>query len=60
MVVLQGLSDAAGKPVLISFTPHLMPMTRGMESACYVKLTPGTTVADLRACLEVSRREGKK
>ncbi|GAB4821680.1 hypothetical protein N2152v2_008726 [Parachlorella kessleri] len=48
----QGLSDAAGKPVLISFTPHLMPMTRGMEAACYVKMTPGTTVADLRACLE--------
>lgn len=48
----QGLSDSAGKPVTISFTPHLMPMTRGMESAMYVKMTPGTTVDDLRKCLE--------
>lgn len=24
-----------------------------MESACYVKMTPGTTVADLRQALEV-------
>lgn len=43
----QGLTDAAGKDVRISFTPHLMPMSRGMESACYVKMTPGTSVQDL-------------
>jgi N-acetyl-gamma-glutamyl-phosphate reductase len=48
----QGLSEAAGKPVLISFTPHLVPMTRGMECSSYVKMTPGTTVDDLRSCLE--------
>ena len=48
----QGLSDAAGKDVRISFTPHLMPMSRGMEAACYVKLAEGATVAQLRACLE--------
>lgn len=47
----QGLSDAAGKEVRISFTPHLMPMSRGMESACYVRLAAGATVEDLRACL---------
>ncbi|KAL4424345.1 hypothetical protein ABPG75_001646 [Micractinium tetrahymenae] len=44
----QGLSDAAGAPVRVSFTPHLMPMTRGMESACYVKMASGVTAADLR------------
>ena len=48
----QGLTDAAGNPVLISFTPHLMPMTRGMESACYVKLANGATASDVRKCLE--------
>ncbi|KAH7619633.1 hypothetical protein Ndes2526B_g06615 [Nannochloris sp. 'desiccata'] len=48
----QGLSDAAKTPVRVSFTPHLMPMSRGMESASYVKLANGATVADLRACLE--------
>jgi N-acetyl-gamma-glutamyl-phosphate reductase len=49
----QGLSDAAGAAVRVSFTPHLMPMSRGMEAACYVKLAPGRSVADLRQCLEV-------
>lgn len=29
-----------------------MPMTRGMESSCYVKLAGGATVADLRAKLQ--------
>lgn len=40
-------------PLLRSFTPHLMPMTRGMESACYVKLANGATAADLRKHLQV-------
>ncbi|EFN50924.1 hypothetical protein CHLNCDRAFT_141716 [Chlorella variabilis] len=53
----QGLEDAAGKPVRISFTPHLMPMTRGMESSCYVKMAPGITVADLRTCLEAKYKD---
>lgn len=48
----QGLSDAAGSQVRVSFTPHLMPMSRGMESACYVKLAQGVTIADLRTALE--------
>ncbi|GLQ19121.1 N-acetyl-gamma-glutamyl-phosphate reductase [Algimonas porphyrae] len=32
----------------ISFTPHLVPMNRGMISTCYVELTPGTTLETLR------------
>lgn len=48
----QGLADACGKDVRVSFTPHLMPMTRGMESACYVKLANGATAADLRKHLQ--------
>ncbi|GAQ83400.1 N-acetyl-gamma-glutamyl-phosphate reductase [Klebsormidium nitens] len=48
----QGLSDAAGKPVQISFTPHLIPMSRGMQSTIYVKLTDGTSVDDLRNHLQ--------
>jgi N-acetyl-gamma-glutamyl-phosphate reductase len=48
----QGLAEAAGKPVKITFTPHLMPMNRGILSTIYVKLAPGKTVADLRAELE--------
>uniref|UniRef100_A0A383WDX4 Probable N-acetyl-gamma-glutamyl-phosphate reductase, chloroplastic n=1 Tax=Tetradesmus obliquus TaxID=3088 RepID=A0A383WDX4_TETOB len=47
----QGLSEAAGKPVTISFTPHLMPISRGMQSTMYVKLAEGASVDDLRAKL---------
>jgi hypothetical protein len=35
-----------------------MPMTRGMEVACYVRLQGGATVADLRTCLEVRPPHG--
>lgn len=49
----QGLADAAGggAAVRVSFTPHLMPMARGMLSTMYVSLTEGATADDLRACL---------
>jgi N-acetyl-gamma-glutamyl-phosphate reductase len=45
----QGLSLAAGKPVRVAFTPHLIPMNRGMLSTIYVKLAAGKTADDLRA-----------
>ena len=50
----QGLSDAIGgaEDVRVSFTPHLMPMARGMLSTMYVSLAGGATPDDLRAALE--------
>lgn len=33
-----------------------MPMTRGMESACYVKLADGASAGELRMHLQVSQR----
>ncbi|MBF0562982.1 MAG: N-acetyl-gamma-glutamyl-phosphate reductase [Alphaproteobacteria bacterium] len=54
----QGLSRAAGRPVLINFTPHLMPMSRGIFSTLYVRLGNGVSVADLRAIL-VKRYAGE-
>ncbi len=46
----QELSEAAGgAPVLVSFTPHLMPMSRGMLSTIYVRTAKGAKAADLRA-----------
>lgn len=47
----QGLSLAAGRPVLVNFTPHLMPMSRGILSSIYVRLRNGVKVSDLRAAL---------
>lgn len=45
----QELSLVAGQDVLVAFTPHLMPMSRGMLSTIYVKLAKGAKAADLRA-----------
>ncbi|HTH17512.1 MAG TPA: N-acetyl-gamma-glutamyl-phosphate reductase [Magnetospirillum sp.] len=45
----QELSEAAGSPLLVAFTPHLMPMSRGMLSTIYVRTAKGAKAADLRA-----------
>ncbi len=48
----QGLTNAAGQPVIVNFTAHLMPMSRGILSSIYVKLAKGATADDLRAALK--------
>jgi N-acetyl-gamma-glutamyl-phosphate reductase len=47
----QSLSEAAGRPVVASFTPHLIPINRGMESTIYVRNSAKASVEDLRAAL---------
>jgi len=47
----QGLSQAAGSAVVIRFTPHLVPMNRGILSTIYVNLAAGKTAQDLRNAL---------
>jgi N-acetyl-gamma-glutamyl-phosphate reductase len=47
----QGLTRAAGKPILVNFTAHLMPMNRGIQESIYVKLAGGATADDLRDAL---------
>ncbi|MGQ5700755.1 N-acetyl-gamma-glutamyl-phosphate reductase [Sandaracinobacteroides sp. A072] len=47
----QELGKAFGAPVIISFTPHLLPMNRGELETITVELADGRTVADLRARL---------
>ncbi len=53
----QGLSEAAGRPVAVSFTPHLVPMNRGILATIYVRLAPGVAAADLQAGLERRYRD---
>ena len=53
----QGLSRAAGRPIHVSFTPHLMPMNRGILSTIYVRYANGATLADLRRVLEDAYRD---
>ena len=47
----QLVSRAAGHRVTLNFTPHLMPMNRGILSSIYVRLTGTATADDLRATL---------
>ncbi len=45
----QCLADFAGRPVTVSFTPHLMPMNRGILATIYVDLAAGAEASDLHA-----------
>ena len=47
--IVQGLSQAAGKPIKLVFTPHLTPMIRGIHATVYARLTSS---ADLQALYE--------
>ena len=47
----QELSSIAGRPVVANFTPHLVPMNRGILSTIYVKLSDGITTNDVRRTL---------
>ncbi|NWJ96844.1 MAG: N-acetyl-gamma-glutamyl-phosphate reductase [Chloroflexi bacterium] len=38
--IRQVLEDQYGGPVEVLFTPHLLPLTRGMLATCYARLTP--------------------
>ena len=46
------LSYAAGKPVVISFTPHLVPMNRGILVTAYASLTKEVTWEEVRAAYD--------
>ena len=43
----QELSLAAGRPIRVSFTPHLMPYTRGILATLYVRAVPEAVHAEL-------------
>ena len=47
----QEFSLAAGRDVTVTFTPHLVPMNRGILSTIYVRVTKGKSVEDLHALL---------
>jgi N-acetyl-gamma-glutamyl-phosphate reductase len=53
----QGLSAAAGRKITVSFTPHLMPMNRGLLSTIYVRMVKGVGIADLRQVLQAAYRD---
>ncbi len=48
----QELSSAASQNVEIDFTPHLLPINRGIISTIYVDIADGFSVDDLKNCLK--------
>jgi len=44
----QFIQTITGEAARVRFTPHLIPMNRGMIATCYVDLTPGSSMDDLR------------
>lgn len=44
----QEISKAAGEDVRITFTPHLVPMTRGILSTIYCDIKPGVKLSEVR------------
>lgn len=47
----QEVSEAAGRSVTVNFTPHLVPMNRGILATIYVDLADGSNADDLREIL---------
>lgn len=46
------LGYAAGKEIRINFTPHLVPMNRGILATAYAGLRPGVTQEQVRSAYE--------
>ncbi|GIH70792.1 N-acetyl-gamma-glutamyl-phosphate reductase [Sphaerimonospora thailandensis] len=53
----QNLTAVAGRPVRVSFTPTLAPMSRGILATCTAPATPGVTAAALREAYETAVKD---
>jgi N-acetyl-gamma-glutamyl-phosphate reductase len=53
----QEFSRAAGREVVVSFTPHLAPMNRGILSTIYVRGIKAASAPDLHALLAKAYRD---
>ncbi|MDR2005918.1 MAG: N-acetyl-gamma-glutamyl-phosphate reductase [Acidaminococcales bacterium] len=45
----QVYTEFAGEEVVVTFTPHLLPIDRGLLATCYAKLAPGAGGGDIAA-----------
>lgn len=53
----QYLSDVAGSAITLSFTPHLMPISRGILTTAYADVSSDVSAAELREMLDAFYRE---
>jgi len=49
--IQQELSKASNHKIIIDFTPHLLPVNRGIISTIYTKLEKNFSIQDLKNCL---------
>jgi N-acetyl-gamma-glutamyl-phosphate reductase len=54
----QELSIAAGRPVTLTFAPHLVPMSRGIHATVVMDLLPGHSAADVDAAFRSAYEGG--
>ena len=50
----QGLEQASGQAPTVLFTPHLVPMQRGILSTCHAALSDGVSGSDVREALDAA------
>ena len=50
----QEIGLASGEEIVLNFTPHLIPMSRGELVTCYVRLSNGASTDDLRSALNAA------
>jgi len=50
----QELSLAAGQPVILQFTPHLIPVNRGILTTLYLTPTAAATIDQVSACYQAA------
>jgi N-acetyl-gamma-glutamyl-phosphate reductase len=55
--IVQSLTRAAGRPVRLTFTPHLLPVRRGILSTASARLAPGVRPAALLEALQAAYRD---
>ena len=48
----EALAQYSGIPVGLTFVPHLVPISRGIECTCYATLQPGVTQSSLQELYE--------
>jgi N-acetyl-gamma-glutamyl-phosphate reductase len=53
------LGREAGRPLQLTFVPHLVPMNRGMQTTIYARPAAGATAAGIRDCLR-SAYDGRR
>ncbi len=48
----QAIADFADISAKVRFTPHIVPMNRGMIATCHIELKDGVSISDLRRAYE--------